>query len=286
MKTAFLTKILMVALLITYKWSNSQILFSENFETSPVESILNTINSETKLKEGTPPCGLAARGNTSNFNSTKIDFKNSANSTYFLGVNPESPCGGYYDAELKTATLNFSGKDSLRFKCRYFKSNTLGWGSANLQVILTTGTQSDTIKSEFTKTNNWEYLDVALPKFLISSTVTIKLIMGGGEGIAIDDIEVKNFPIKTGIDIIAQNKSMSVYPNPFFSDFHVELNAFDIVNTRISIAEASGNIIYVASPHEITNGKFEINLSGFSKGLYFITFKSSDLIKTIKVVKE
>jgi hypothetical protein len=108
-----------------------------------------------------------------------VNFNNAQNSTYFLGVNPQIPCGNYYIATLNTASLNFSGQDSLRFKCRYFKSSTLDWGSDSLEITFSNGSSNFVIDSEFNETDNWSNLDISLPNFLIAPDVTITIKMGG-----------------------------------------------------------------------------------------------------------
>lgn len=218
MKITLFTTKLAVVLTVQLTTLQAQTLFLENFETSPVTSILNS--GETQLINGTSPCGKGTRGNTTDFNSTNMSFNNTQNPTYFLGVNPETPCGGYYTATLNTTSLNFSGQDSLHFHCRYFKSTTLGWGSTLLEITFSNGTSNFSVNSEFSVTDNWTYLDIALPNFLIAPAVTITINqMGGGEGVGLDDIEVVNIST-TGIEQY-NSDNIKLYPNPFNNDITI-----------------------------------------------------------------
>ncbi|MFH2096251.1 MAG: T9SS type A sorting domain-containing protein [Bacteroidota bacterium] len=167
------------------------VLFGEDFETSPVTSIVNGYTGV--LPDGPPPCSQASRGTTVDFNSTSIDFQNSQNPGYFMGANPESPCGGYYNANLESDTLDFSGYDSLVFKCRYFKSTTLGWGPSALIITFDNLSDTYTIETEFTTTDNWDSIEVVLPATMISPNVVILINMGGGEGAALDDIFITGY---------------------------------------------------------------------------------------------
>lgn len=199
----------------------AQTLFLENFETSPVTSILNF--GETQLAEGPSPCGKATRGTASDFNSSSVNFNASQNSTFFLGVNPQVLCGGFYDATLTSIALDLSGQDSLRFKCRYFKSSTLGWGGDIFNISFTNGMSGFNINNQavFTVSNAWTLVDIALPSFLIAPNVVFTILMGGGEGTALDDIEIYNVSNSAGFkpdDNGDDEDIISLYPNPFTSE--------------------------------------------------------------------
>jgi len=247
------------------------ILFQENFETSPITSILNTWNFETQLTNGPSPCSLASRGNTADFNSTNVDFQNSQNSSYFLAVNPEAPCAGFYNASLSTSVLDFStATDSIIFKCKYFKSTTLNWGPSQLEIIFNNGSLSDTIISEFSTTDNWDNVEVKLPSFVTSPTVTITINMGGGEGVAIDDIEVLGYNVTTVLSEIL-TKSILIYPNPT-QEFIYLKNSFNKAIQSVEILTTTGQII---KSEEISNSQDQnrIDISDFKEGVYFLIIK-------------
>jgi|AntAceMinimDraft_17_1070374.scaffolds.fasta_scaffold02082_10 hypothetical protein len=219
---------------------SQSLLFHEDFEISPVTSILNS--GETQLTEGPSPCGKGSRGNTADFNSTNVEFQNSQNSSYFLGVNPEFPCGGFYNASLTTDSLNLSAADSLKFKCHYFKSTTLGWGgSAILNIVFDNGTTNFTIESEFSTNDNWDSLEIALPNSMIDPSVLMTINLGGGEGVGIDDIKIINI-IATNINQHNLTNNIKLYPVPVNNLLHIELRNTHS-NINYTIMDLYGNVI-------------------------------------------
>ncbi|MFH2143138.1 MAG: T9SS type A sorting domain-containing protein [Bacteroidota bacterium] len=183
--------VLTIFVLFSHNSNSQTILFSEDFETSPVISFVNAFSGITP--DGPSPCGEASRGTTADFNSTNVDFQNTQNSSFFLGVNPQAPCGGFYNALLISDTLDFSGVDSLVFESRYFKSTTLSWGPATLQIVFDNTIDKDTIETEFISFDSWDNTVVALAPEFISPNVIISINMGGGEGVAIDDFEIVGY---------------------------------------------------------------------------------------------
>jgi len=282
MKTKRFTLTFAVLLTIQLTTLRAQTLFLENFETSPVTSILNTFNSETQLTNGPSTCGLATRGNTADFNSTNVNFNNTQNPGYFLGMNPQSPCGGAYGVSLITSTLSFSGQDSLRFKCRYFQSTTLNWGmpgSDYIMVIISNGTLADTIQSEFITTDNWDSINVALPSYLISPTVTIRVIMGQGEGFGMDDIQIINIQT-TGVEKYNVSDNIKLYPNPFNNNFII-VQPFSKLS-ELTIYNVMGEIIYTAN----ISSQQVINSENWKDGIYFYQLKQGqEIIKEGKMIK-
>jgi hypothetical protein len=253
----------------------SQVLFHEDFETSPVTSILNN-GGETQLPEGPSPCGFASRGNTSNFNSMNVDFQNSQNSTYFLGVNPQTPCGGYYMASLKTGTLNLTA-DSLVFKCRYFISNTLLWGAPTLQVNIHNGLSNYVIWSQFSTIGSWDSLTIGIPATQIGATDTMLIVIGGGEGVAIDDITILNIPY---LHVAENNNSdqIKIFPNPAQNILTIENISFNAV---LSIYDINGKMI--VREKNVNN---TININQLEPGLYCLKATDGKGFYTQRFVKE
>jgi len=157
---------------------------------------MNNWTGEIQLPDGPSACSKGSRGSTAAFNSLNVDFQVTQNASYFLGVNPEAPCAGFYNATLITDTvtgLDFSVADSLKFSCRYFKSTTLGWGATTLKIVFDNGTTTFTVEPEFITNDSWDNVDVGLPASMISTGIEIRIEnMGGGEGVALDDILIEN----------------------------------------------------------------------------------------------
>ena len=182
--------LLMLNVNITSQVKAQSALFQEDFEASSVTSIVN--ENTGILPDGPSPCGGASRGNTVDFNSTNVDFNSDENSTYFLGLNPESPCGGYYKATLISDVLDLTGVDSLYFKCRYLIGSALNWGSTGITVEFDNGSSTFALDTIFSTTDNWTQIEVELPEAMISSTVSMKIFILGGDGVGLDEIVIQD----------------------------------------------------------------------------------------------
>jgi N-acetylneuraminic acid mutarotase len=84
----------------------------------------------------------------------------------------------------------------------------------------------------------------------------------------------------TGIhDAAIANNNISVYPNPFSSK--IILLTFK-GNKEVKIYDAIGSLVYSIM---VTIEKTEFDLSDQPEGIYFVTVKSGDQTKTLKVIK-
>lgn len=274
MKKIFYSTLLIVA--CSFSVSAQTIIFAEDFETSPVTNFLNTWNSETQLAEGPSACATASRGNTADFNSTNVDFNSTQNASYFLGANPESPCGGFYNASLHSAVQNFSATtDSLVLKVRYFKSTTLNWGATQLEVIFDNGTTTDTLKNEFTTTDSWDVVAYKLPASMHNSTVTITVKMGGGEGVGIDDFIITSY-LASSTTYDLDNQNLSIYPNPTTDIIAIESTNEEILAWELHSLE--GKI--VLSSWGVNTKRTEIDLSLLNNGNYILSVETISGVKT------
>jgi hypothetical protein len=256
------------------------VLFQEDFETAPITSIVNTFGDS--VPNGSSPCGQASRGTTADLNSSSIDFINAQNSTYFLGVNPESPCGGFYQATLASDSMDWSASDSIVFKCRYFMSTTLNWGSYGCRIIFNDGFDADTISTEFTTTNSWDSLIVGIPISLASPDVVMTITMGGGEGVALDDIQIINFPA-TKINEVVDKESFKVFPNPVTNNLYIESLETEIIY-ELSLSDISGRCIIRKT--NIKDNEKWMDLSSLGSGMYILNVSSTDgSIYSYKIIK-
>ncbi|MFH0892896.1 MAG: T9SS type A sorting domain-containing protein [Bacteroidota bacterium] len=240
--------------------AQAQILFHEDFETSPVTSFVNP--GDLQLTEGASPCGEASRGNAAIFFSANVNFNGSQNGGYFMAVNPQSPCGGFYVANVSTGTVDLSSADSLVFSCRYYITSTLTWGMPVLQVNIKNGPSNHVIWSEFSAMNNWMNLTVGIPSAQIGATDSILITIGGGEGVAIDDITITNIPAMSVKENEAGN--IHVYPNPALDVLNIEPAHFNM--TQLSVINNLGETLYLNNV-KISNN-FSIDLSSFPSGFY------------------
>ena len=259
----------------------SQNLFVEDFETPPVTSLLNDIGGETQLPDGPSACGFAARGNAATFNSASVDFQGSQNTGYFLAVNPQSPCGGFYTANLHSQPLNFSAADSLVFSCRYYKTNTLLWGPATLEVNIKNGTSDYILSGSFTSVGTWTNFTIGIPSTQIGSADSILITLGGGEGVAIDDITITNIPA-TSMKEKKENHPILLGPNPVLD--YLKIDPGTVALSRIVLRDGSGRELL------ILDGMMEaiqvIDMKEVAAGVYFLTCTSlNGQTSTYKILK-
>lgn len=255
------------------------ILFEQNFETSPVTNILNNWGGETQLPEGPSACGKGSRGNTSDFNSASVDFINAQNSGYFLGVNPQSPCGGFYTATLITDSLDFSIADSLVFSCSYFITSTIGWGAGGITVSF----NDFIIQSEFSSVNEWDTLVVGwVPDSINNDKVLIEITMGGGEAAGIDNIEVSWIHWEDVFNNYPSN-NVKLYPVPADDILVVELSNIQS-GAVIEITDIQAKVV-LTETFQNTN-KNTIDISHLKKGIYFAKISVTDCSPVFyKVIK-
>lgn len=255
----------------------AQVLFSENFEISPVTSILNS--GESQLINGPSPCGKATRGDASTFNSSSIDFLAAQNSSFFMAVNPQTPCGGFYNASPAASGLSFAGQDSLVFSCRYFKSNTLMWGPAMLTISFSNGTNTHSITADFSTLGAWTSYTTGLPSFLISPSVNISFSIGGGEGVAVDDILVYNLNPTSLKPETMNNKMAELKMNGEFCLISIE-NDINFMN--FELYSLTGQLILSKN---IAHSE-SIDTSGLPEGIYVYKLTDAEQrLQTGKLVK-
>jgi len=87
--------------------------------------------------------------------------------------------------------------------------------------------------------------------------------------------------ITTGINENGYNKSLKIYPNPASNRITVDCTILQ--NIKISIYNSIGKLIL---QRQLSNGKNEIDLSNFSKGIYIIKIENEQGIMQQKLIKE
>lgn len=263
-------KVLSVLLIVAFNtlmFGQVNLLFEENFETYPLTTFVRAFNGlDLPIPSGASPCGNASVGNTTNYNSTNVNFNIAENNSQFLGVNPEMPCGGYFNDELiYTGTIDIASvTDQLRFKCNYFKSSTLGWGDAELKVTIGDGTNEWIIESQFTATNTWTALELDLPASFTTNITSIRINIGGGEGVGIDNIAFVH-GASLSVDEWESANTISIYPNPVKDILSISNRSSSSEDLNIRIYDITGKLVV-----EQTKIVKEINLNFLTKGIYVL----------------
>ncbi len=266
------------------------VLFEENFEVHPLTTFKNInsllANSKSEIPKGVSTCGLASVGNASDYKSTNVDFKESENSTFLLGVNPQNPCGGYYTARVEySGNIDISSATSpVKFRCRYYKTSTLKWaGQTLLKVTVSDGINESVIESEFSETDIWTELEFDLPATITNSITQIKIDLGGGEGVGIDDVAIAYETVLSIDDSQLQDNAVRVFPNPAGSQLFFTTDRTAMNPQQIIIYDFSGRKVFTQK--EI-NSDASINLSDLAKGLYILDFKIQQQSFRKRIVKK
>ena len=251
------------------------ILFQETFETHPLTTFSNN-EAPTQIPLGASPCGSPSLGVTSDYNSSNVSF-GTDNTTRFLGVNPESPCGGFYDI---TASSNqvidiSTATEPLKFRCRYYQTSTLNFGAHFLTVTITSDTGSIQIAAEFDTSDAWTDLEVVLPATISGNITNIALRLGGGEAVALDDIEIF-YGTTLSLNDFEQASEWSMYPNPATDQFSVTSQLTEGV---ITIYSMTGQKVL-----EQPKSDAPIHIAALSKGIYLVKISNEEHSFTKKLV--
>ncbi|MCD6020045.1 MAG: hypothetical protein K0S53_3166 [Bacteroidetes bacterium] len=90
--------------------------------------------------------------------------------------------------------------------------------------------------------------------------------------------------VPTGISTLSVlESSVFVYPNPNNGKFEISLSGYEISNEKLSlqISNTLGQIVYTSM---ITNSKTNLNLDGFTNGVYVITITNDRKEKVVKKI--
>ena len=103
----------------------------------------------------------------------------------------------------------------------------------------------------------------------------------GKDGWYIDEIIVYNCSQTLSInDVDFLNKNIDIYPNPSAGIFNIEMK--NISDFHYEIFDISGKSI--TNKIEVTLNSFEINLSKYSHGIYFLKLQSNEGVITKKLI--
>lgn len=114
-------------------------------------------------------------------------------------------------------------------------------------------------------------IDIAVMRVILTDESTI-------------DIEQNSLLINehiNGIDNMVTNQYYRIYPNPSTDFINIELNNYE--NFTLSIINSSGQVLL---KKQMTERQIErINISEFSKGVYFIKITGQDYSFIEKIIK-
>ena len=103
----------------------------------------------------------------------------------------------------------------------------------------------------------------------------------GNDGWYIDDIVIYNCSQTLSInDLDFLNKNINIYPNPSEGVFTIKMK--NILDFHYEIFDISGKLI--TNKIDVTVNSFEINLSKYAKGIYFLKLQSNKGVITKKLI--
>jgi hypothetical protein len=125
---------------------------------------------------------------------------------------------------------------------------------------------------------DWETITLALPEASDAYLIAFKGKSNEADGVYVDDVWVGNNP---GVGVDEQSAlAATVSPNPTTSKVMVETNANE---GQVVVFDVLGKQMLTAS---VINGRAELDLSAFAKGVYVARISSEAGTSTIKLVKE
>ncbi|MBI9068545.1 MAG: PKD domain-containing protein [Salinivirgaceae bacterium] len=116
-----------------------------------------------------------------------------------------------------------------------------------------------------------------------TGTATITVTANDGNDGTVNDMFIANI-IPTGIYIIEFGDIARIYPNPSKGIFYFELIDNVCNDLFVKIIDAKGQVIF--SNSQITKSIEIIDLSNYTKGIYFIQLKSNKYSSTKKIILE
>ncbi len=99
------------------------------------------------------------------------------------------------------------------------------------------------------------------------------------------DGTIFKYDMITGIDDISNNSSITIYPNPTNGNFTIRIDGEHAVKPELEIYNTVGEKIYSNSKVH-TQASNEINLSEFSKGIYFAKVYDNEKVYVRKIIVE
>lgn len=160
--------------------------------------------------------------------------------------------------------------------CQVIVSNSLLVTASSSQTILCSG-QSATITANGANTYTW--INVGNnPSIVVSPTISTTYTVIGYNGACSDTIVFSQIVANcTGLDELNFGEAFSIFPNPFSN----ELNFVSNGEMEICIRNTLGEVVKQTTALK----NISITTSEFSAGVYFVSIKTQQETKIIKLIK-
>ena len=99
--------------------------------------------------------------------------------------------------------------------------------------------------------------------------------------------ELKSFPVSNS-QINFEGRNVNLYPNPATEKVYIDILTEIGANVDIKIFSTEGKLIKECVSDSFATGKqtFEIDLSQFNPGVYFVKVVNGDFNETLKLLKK
>lgn len=256
--------------------------FNEDFETQSSDYFVHLPGGEdtfeVDIPSGPSPCSSPSIGNYTDFSSASVTLNAADNDGYFLGINPEEPCGGYFQEVCKiNRPIDLSTTDeTVTISFRYYKSSTIDYGASTLKLELTNADNSITIEDELTITDAWTEFAMDIPS-TFGDEITRLYITLGGEAILIDDFRIGEKIITDIEDEI--HSTFDIYPNPSKGMIYINTDKSIL---SCEIFDISGKLI--KKYNTIENNS--LDLTDMNNGVYIIKTHTESGIQNNRLIIE
>ena len=160
----------------------------------------------------------------------------------------------------------------------WYHMNGTAVGRINIDMY-TNGTWTTNIINPIngSQGNSWQQATVDMRSYagqMVNFRITVTTGNDWSSDIAIDDVGFVDLSL--GLDEKDENNSFSVYPNPSNGIFTLKFN--ELPTNNIQISDMNGRIVEELNVKSTTS---TLDLSGYSKGIYFLTERNSGLVEKL-----
>jgi len=134
--------------------------------------------------------------------------------------------------------------------------------------------------------NTWTNISLTIiHDAVVGASVGNKILIAGGENFPAstftDFVEILDMA-NVGINESANQNTIAVYPNPATDKITIESNG-NQTGATLCIYSLNGQILFQS---QITEQHTEVDISQFSKGIYFVKYMDDATVKVTKFIRE
>lgn len=138
--------------------------------------------------------------------------------------------------------------------------------------------------------SQWKSANINLENYENESYVLIKIvnITDGGNNLYIDNIYIGDGTGPTGISEVNRSiTDVSVYPNPTAGNSIIAYSLTSVSNVEIAVRNIHGQLIdsFSEGMKNIGNHSRDLDLSELAQGIYYLSLRTEDAERTIKLMK-